>query len=167
MWNRERQQLVSVRTPMVATLMSAAECEHWITLKRGRYNDRTIDLPVHDDDTSYVVEHALHLDSNETSRLFISLQEQFQRKEAESSAQYPQQSKQHRLARRQDSYRSGHMDSIVRRREKVQVAASGELTSCRIIPLCRSAEEVGLMLIHGEALNLQEVAGLQTISEVL
>lgn len=41
-------------------------------------SDGSIDLLANDEETPYLAENALYLDSDETYRLFISLQEQFQ-----------------------------------------------------------------------------------------
>lgn len=46
------------------------------------YDDGSIDLLASDEHTPYLADNALRLDSDETYRLFISLQEQFKRKEA-------------------------------------------------------------------------------------
>jgi hypothetical protein len=40
-------------------------------------SDGSIDLLANDEQTSYLAENGLHLDSDETYRLFISLHEQF------------------------------------------------------------------------------------------
>jgi hypothetical protein len=48
------------------------------------YDDNSIDLLANDEHTPYLADNALRLDSDETYRLFISLQEQFKRKEVES-----------------------------------------------------------------------------------
>jgi hypothetical protein len=45
------------------------------------YDDGSIDLLVNDEHTLYLVDSVLRLDSDETYRLFISLQEQFKWKE--------------------------------------------------------------------------------------
>ncbi|HZO71442.1 MAG TPA: hypothetical protein VFB60_04515 [Ktedonobacteraceae bacterium] len=42
-----------------------------------QYEDGTIDLVANDEDTPYLAENALRLDSDETYRLYVSLQEQF------------------------------------------------------------------------------------------
>ncbi len=44
-------------------------------------SDGSIDLLAHDEQTLYFADNGLRLNSDETYRLFISLQEQFQRKE--------------------------------------------------------------------------------------
>ncbi len=40
-------------------------------------SDGSIDLLANDEETPYLADNALHLDSNEAYRLFISLREQF------------------------------------------------------------------------------------------
>jgi len=42
-------------------------------------NDGTIDLLANDEQTFYLADNGVRLDSDETYRLFVSLQEQFQR----------------------------------------------------------------------------------------
>ena len=46
-------------------------------------SDGSIDLLANDSETPYLAENALHLDSNETYRLFISLHEQFKQQNAQ------------------------------------------------------------------------------------
>ncbi|MGH2493794.1 MAG: hypothetical protein ACRDIV_03735 [Ktedonobacteraceae bacterium] len=46
-------------------------------------NDGSIDLLANDEQTPYLAENGLHLDSNETYRLFISLHEQFKQQNAQ------------------------------------------------------------------------------------
>ncbi len=43
-------------------------------------NDGSIDLLINDEQTPYLADNGLSLDSDETYRLFISLQEQFKHK---------------------------------------------------------------------------------------
>ena len=43
-----------------------------------QYEDGSIDLVANDEDTPYLAENAMRLDSDETYRLFVSLQAQFQ-----------------------------------------------------------------------------------------
>ena len=45
-------------------------------------SDGSIDLLANDSETPYLAENALHLDSDETYRLFISLHEQFKQQNA-------------------------------------------------------------------------------------
>ena len=45
-------------------------------------SDGSIDLLANDEQTPYLAENALHLDSDETYRLFISLHEQFKQQQA-------------------------------------------------------------------------------------
>ena len=45
-------------------------------------SDGSIDLLANDEQTSYLAENALHLDSDETYRLFISLHEQYKQQQA-------------------------------------------------------------------------------------
>ena len=45
-------------------------------------SDGSIDLLANDEQTPYLAENALHLDSDETYRLFISLHEQFKQQNA-------------------------------------------------------------------------------------
>lgn len=45
-------------------------------------SDGSIDLLANDEQTSYLAENALHLNSDETYRLFISLHEQFKQQQA-------------------------------------------------------------------------------------
>jgi len=45
-------------------------------------SDGSIDLLANDSETPYLAENALHLDSDETYRLFISLHEQFKQQQA-------------------------------------------------------------------------------------
>ena len=44
-------------------------------------SDGSIDLLVNDEQTPYLAENALHLDSDETYRLYISLHEQFKQQD--------------------------------------------------------------------------------------
>ncbi len=44
-------------------------------------SDGSIDLLANDSETPYLAENALHLDSDETYRLFISLHEQFKQQD--------------------------------------------------------------------------------------
>jgi len=44
-------------------------------------SDGSIDLLANDSETPYLAENALHLDSDETYRLFISLHEQFKQQQ--------------------------------------------------------------------------------------
>jgi hypothetical protein len=44
-------------------------------------DDGSIDLLMNDEQTSYLADNGMRLDSDETYRLFISLQEQFKKKE--------------------------------------------------------------------------------------
>ena len=44
-------------------------------------SDGSIDLLANDEQTPYLAENALHLDSDETYRLFISLHEQFKQQD--------------------------------------------------------------------------------------
>lgn len=48
------------------------------------YNNGSIDLLANDEHTPYLADNAMSLDSDEAYRLFISLQEQFKRKEVQS-----------------------------------------------------------------------------------
>lgn len=69
--------------------MEQQECSHETVsilheLDLGRHtlfimSDRSIDLLANDHQTPYLADNGLSLDSDETYRLFISLQEQFQR----------------------------------------------------------------------------------------
>lgn len=45
-------------------------------------SDGSIDLLANDSETLYLAENALHLDSDETYRLFLSLHEQFKQQQA-------------------------------------------------------------------------------------
>ena len=45
-------------------------------------SDGSMDLLANDEQTPYLAENALHLDSDETYRLFISLHEQYKQKNA-------------------------------------------------------------------------------------
>jgi hypothetical protein len=45
-------------------------------------SDGSIDLFANDEQTPYLADNGLHLDSDETDRLFVSLQEQFQQRES-------------------------------------------------------------------------------------
>jgi hypothetical protein len=44
-------------------------------------DDGSIDLLMNDEQTSYLADNGMRLDADETYRLFISLQEQFRKKE--------------------------------------------------------------------------------------
>ena len=46
-------------------------------------SDGSIDLLANDSETPYLAENALHLDSDETYRLFISLHEQYKQQNAQ------------------------------------------------------------------------------------
>jgi hypothetical protein len=48
-------------------------------------SDGSMDLLANDEQTPYLAENALHLDSDETYRLFLSLHEQFKQQQRNSS----------------------------------------------------------------------------------
>lgn len=50
-------------------------------------SDGSIDLLAHDSEMPFLAEHALHLDGEETYRLFISLHEQFKQQDRRSHAE--------------------------------------------------------------------------------
>ena len=50
-------------------------------------SDGSMDLLANDEQTPYLADNALHLDSNETYRLFISLHEQFKQQQAHMEAE--------------------------------------------------------------------------------